>query len=107
MKKLNWNAFSDKPRLEVIDQVKDALSKNGGCIMNFNMFSDLALTLSVEVEEDQIIKLHNALDSILGISDLDEIQKIGDSKREWMVFINISFNQGKGNLKADIPAVPG
>ena len=107
MKKLNWNAFSDKPRLEVIDQVKDALSKNGGCIMNFNMFSDLALALSVEVEEDQIIKLHSALGSILKVSDLDWKQTIGNSKREWMVFINISFNQGKGNLKADIPAVPG
>ena len=107
MKKLNWNAFSDKPRLEVIDQVKDALSKNGGCIMNFNMFSDLALALSVEVEEDQIIKLHSALGSILKVSDLDWKQTIGNSKREWMVFINISFKQGKGNLKADIPAVPG
>ena len=48
-KKLNWNIYSGKPRLAVIDQIKDAISNNGGCIMNFNMFSDLALTLSVEV----------------------------------------------------------
>lgn len=75
--------------------------------MNFNMFSDLALTLNVEVEEDQILKLHNVLSSILVISDLDSERTIGDSKREWMLYINISFNQGKGNLKADIPAVSG
>jgi len=30
---------------------------------------------------------------------LDRTQKIGDLKREWIVFINISFNQGKRESK--------
>lgn len=39
--KLTWAAYSSKPRIEIIENIKDIISKNDGYIMNFNMFSDL------------------------------------------------------------------
>ena len=36
--------------------------------MNFNMFSDLAITLSIEIEENKIVKLHQSLTTIININ---------------------------------------
>ena len=53
-KKLSWQIFSNDDRNKVIEVIKNTISNSGGCIMNFNMFSDLALTLSIEIEENKI-----------------------------------------------------
>ena len=102
-KKLNWNAFSNDDRNKVIEAVKNTISNSDGCIMNFNMFSDLALTLSIEIEENKIQTLHRALSLVLNISEL-ELHEINlESKKEWLIFMNISFGRGKGELKQVIP----
>jgi len=105
--KLIWTAYSGKPRFEIIEKIKDIISKNDGYIMNFNMFSDLAITFSIEVPEDKIIELHNALNSILKISDIESEYVFNKSKREWLIFMNISFSKGTGELKIEMPEVPG
>ena len=53
-KKLSWELFSNTNRHEVIDAIKNIISDNDGCIMNFTSFSDLALGLSIEIEENKI-----------------------------------------------------
>lgn len=105
--KLIWTAYSSKPRIEIIESIKDIISKNDGYIMNFNMFSDLAITFSIEAPEDKIIELHNALNSILKISDIESEYVFQQSKKEWLIFMNISFSKGKGKLKIEMPEVPG
>lgn len=75
--------------------------------MNFNMFSDLALTLSVEVEENRIPELYNALSSTLRVSDFDAENIRTESTKEWLLFMNISFGGGEGKLKGEVPAIPG
>ena len=74
--------------------------------MNFNMFSDLAITFSIEIPENRIIELHNALKSILKISDIESKHAIAQSKKEWLIFMNISFSKGTGELKIEKPEVP-
>ena len=74
--------------------------------MNFNMFSDLAITFSIEIPENKIIELHNALKSILKISDIESKHAIPQSKKEWLIFMNISFSKGTGELKIEKPEVP-
>ena len=106
-KKLSWQAFSNSCRNEVIELVKNTISKNDGYIMNFNMFSDLAMSLSLEIEENKIANLHNSLKEILSLSELESETINSTSTKEWMIFINLSFNQGKGDLKFEIPSVPG
>jgi mRNA deadenylase 3'-5' endonuclease subunit Ccr4 len=104
---LNWQAYSSNNRNKVIDAVKGVISSSDGCIVNFNMFSDLAISISIEIEENGIEGLHQAFSSILNISDI-ELDKINiKSNKEWLVLLNISFNKGKGELKRNIPDVPG
>lgn len=105
--KLHWSGYTNTDRLMVIEQVKHTISDSGGCIVNFNMYSDLALSLTIEVEEDQIIPLHQQLRTILTVSDLSDGNIKPNSKEEWLLFVNISFGQGKGELKNEVPAVPG
>ena len=105
--RLIWTAYSSKPRIEIIENIKDIISKSDGYIMNFNMFSDLAITFSIEIPEHRIIELHNALDSILKISDISTEDVFNKSKKEWLIFMNISFSKGTGELKIKMPEVPG
>ena len=107
IKKVNWQAFSNHDRTSLIEEIKSTISANGGAIINFNMFSDLALNLSIEIEARDLIKLHSALSKILRISELDSSEIRMESKKEYYLFLNISFTKGKGNLKNLIPEVPG
>lgn len=106
-KKLNWRAFSSGNRHKVIGEVQDIISSNDGCIVNFNMFSDLALSLSIEIEECRIVNLYNALDTVINIEGFDDKNINKESKKELLLFMNLSFSQGSGKLKTDIPDVPG
>jgi hypothetical protein len=105
-KKLSWQAFSNGDRNTIIESVKNAISSNDGCIMNFNMFSDLALSLSIEIEAYKAKELYKSFSEILSIND-DENAINSESKKELLIFMNISFGKGKGTLKSQIPAVPG
>ena len=105
--KLNWEAFSSKDRNKVIEEVKNCISTHDGYILNFNLFSDLALSLSIEIEEKKIPALLKALSYVITIDDFISKKIKLDSKKEWLIFMNISFSQGKGVLKREIPSVPG
>jgi len=106
-KKLNWQAYTSGNRNKITDKIKDVISHNEGCILNFTQFSDLALSLSIEIEEQHIIQLHDALAEIITIDDLDQEQINQGSEREWILFLNISFSQGSGDMKIIVPTVPG
>ena len=106
-KALQWEAFSKGKRTVIIENIKSAISQNHGYIVNFNMFSDLALTLSVEIEERHIPKLHLALLSVIDVSKIDASNISPSSNKEWLIAINISFSQGTGTMKQDIPEAPG
>ncbi|MBV1888402.1 MAG: hypothetical protein KUG51_03855 [Urechidicola sp.] len=106
-KKLNWEVFSNKDRNTVIESVKSVIFSSDGCLVNFTMFSDLAIALSVEIEENKIITLYNAISNIVEISNFEKKEININSKKEWLIFINVSFSKGKGELKIELPAVPG
>ena len=106
-KKLSWELFSNDNRNEEIEAVKNAISNSGGCIMNFNMFSDLALTLIIEIEENKIQTMHRALSLVANILEFELYDLNIESKKEWLIFTNISFGRGKGELKQEIADMPG
>ena len=104
--KLNWEIISAGKRMEVIEQLKGVISKNDGYVIYFNTFSDLAMTLTIEIEAKNIRNLHQGLQEIVTISSSlsDEIKM---SEDEWWILLNVSFSKGEGNLTVDIPNVPG
>lgn len=97
--KLSWAAYSNSDRNKIIESVKTTISKNDGYIINFNMFSDLAMSISIEIEENKIQTLHKDLSLIVGISEIESDNFNLNSKKEWLIFMNISFGKGKGGLK--------
>ena len=105
--KLNWQLFSNQDRITAIEALKAIISKNDGYIVNFNLFSDLALSLTVEIEEQNISNLYSELETIISISESKPGNIDDDSKKDWWILMNVSFSKGKGNLKVEIPDVPG
>ena len=105
--KLNWQAFSSDDRNKIIAEIKECILGNDAYIVNFNLFSDYALSLSIEVSENQILPLYQALAKITTISEFDAESLSKHSKKEWLVFLNISFTNAQGKLKSIIPEVPG
>ena len=106
-KKLSWQAVSNNDRMEVIEVVKDLISAHDGCVMNFNMFSDVALSMSIELEENRVAGLHKELAAAVHLSELEATQVRADSTKECLIFLHVSFGTGKGTLKQVIPEIPG
>lgn len=106
-KKFKWEAFSERNRNRVIEEVKKAISNCDGYIINFNMFSDLAIHLSIEIAENQVAKLYASLANHIKISPEFQKDFASISSKECLISLNINFTLGTGNLKREIPAVPG
>ena len=104
--KLNWPASTNGDRYQEIEKVKMLISQHDGSIVHFNLFSDLALSLCIEIEEKRTAGLHEDLKDFLAISEI-ETKLDSNSIREWWVFMNISFAKGSGKLIKGIPYVPG
>jgi len=51
--------------------------------------------------------MHYDLSKIFKLSELDSNGVNNDSQKEWIISLNISFIKGEGNLKWEVPAVPG
>jgi len=49
IRKLFWEAYSNGDRNKTIDLVKEVILKNDGYLINYMMFSDLAISLRIEI----------------------------------------------------------
>lgn len=106
-KSQNWKGYTSENRMESIDKIKSIISNNEGYILNFNLFSDLAMSMSIEIEESRLSQLHDSLQTVLQMSELEYNTTHLKSSNESLIFLNISFGSGTGNMKIDIPKVPG
>lgn len=107
LNKINWVAYSNKERNAAINQVQHIIDTNDGYILNFNLFSDLALSLMIEIEESNIPNLYDELESILNFSSSKPKNINNKSKKSFWILMNLSFSKGNGNLTKEIPNVPG
>lgn len=107
IKKFNWEGFSNQERNKVIEDIKDRISVSDGYILNFQLYSDLALSLSIEIEEASIVTLYEKLAQVITLSPFDFQLIDSTSKKECLLFLNLSFAKGSGKLKIKIPSVPG
>ncbi len=107
MNKLNWKGYTAANRNESIEAIKGIVNDHHGSIMNFNMFSDLGINLSIEIAEQDIVGFHESLSKSITVSSLESDGINQNSTKDWLIFLNISFGQGTGELKIEIPEVPG
>ncbi len=104
MENIFWTLYTREERHIAINRIQNAVS-NYGDIVDFKFFSDISLSMKVEIKELNIDRLYHELKQIIGINDFDILNST--SKRERTVYLNITFGSGTGNLKIEEPSVPG
>lgn len=98
-----WSAIGHGGRIEVIQACEDIINKFG-FINEFKQFSDLALSMSIEVSPDKIRTLYESLKDNLRLDPFD-FKEVNENTKN--VFLNISFADGHGDLRVEVPQVPG
>lgn len=104
METIFWTGYSNNERHSIIDKIKSVVT-NYGNIVDFKFFSDMSLTMVIEIEELKIDKLYEELGEIIGIDKFDYLNSI--SKKEKTIYLTITFTKGTGNLLVAVPSVPG
>lgn len=104
MKNIFWTGYSNHERHFAINAIKSVVSKYGD-IVDIHLFSDITLTMTIELEEVNIDKLHAELGHVISIDNSEQMPLA--SKKERTVYLNVTFSKGTGDLIVDVPAVPG
>lgn len=104
MDNIFWTGYSNDQRHASINTIKTVATKYGD-IVDFKLFSDISLTMTIEVKEINVDKLYNKLADTIGMDKFDYLHST--SKKERTVYLNITFTKSTGNLIIETPAVPG
>jgi len=104
MDNIFWTGYSKDERHSSMGTIKKVIAKYGD-IVDFKLFSDISLTMVIEIEEFKIDKLYEELADNIGIDKFEYLNSI--SKKERTVYLNVTFTKGTGNLIIEVPSVPG
>lgn len=104
MDNIFWTGYSNDQRHASINTIKTVATKYGD-IVDFKLFSDISLTMTIEVKEINIDQLYNELANTIGMDKFEYLHST--SKKERTVYLNITFTKSTGNLIIETPAVPG
>ena len=100
--RLYLTAICNSNRTEAISILEACIQKYGS-IIDFSLFSDVSLALVIEISGENIPSMIQELESTLLFNEsLDPLQSTN-----YHVFLNVTFTLGTGNLKHQIPEVPG
>ena len=105
MRSIFWTGYCGQKRMIAIKEIEKIVSDSDGFIIDFKQFSDVSLSLNIEIEELYIDELFLALRSYMTLDDAEELNS--SSNRECTVWLNVTFTQGTGDLMIEIPTVPG
>jgi hypothetical protein len=104
MKQLFWTAYSNDERHLAITSIKDIVNQFGDMV-DYKFFSDISINMTIEIEEYKINAMHMALSKIVSIDGFEPIDS--KAKTERTIYMNVTFTKATGNLKIEVPEVPG
>ena len=104
MKIIFWKGYSKEKRHTSIDTIKNIVAKYGD-LVDFKFFSDISLTMVIEIEEFKIDNLYSELGKNIEIENFQYLNST--SMKERTVFLNITFSKSTGNLNIETPSIPG
>ena len=104
MEPIFWTGYSNQQRHIALGTIQNVISKYGD-VIDFKMFSDVSISLIIEVEESKTEILYQNLKDIIAIDGFKPINPV--SQRERTIYLNVNFTLGTGDLKIDVPSVPG
>ncbi len=101
---ITWKGFSSKERNIAIHEIEQIINIYAD-IIDFRFFSDMDVTLKIEISERKISDLYNKLGTYL---NLDHFQfETTNSDREFIIHLQLTFANATGNLTHTVPSVPG
>lgn len=113
MTALTLNIYTSRPRHEVLETVKSAVSKATGWIVAHQLFSNKAATIRAAIEKqhlndfiDYLVDHQLADDNMAVVQSLRQLHKAGDAM-EVTVACAMTFVHDEPDLKQPVPAVPG
>lgn len=104
MKRFYWTGYSNKQPNLAISEIEQIINHHG-FLVDFKRFSDISISLIIEIQEQKAVKLYNDLKNYMVLTDSDFISS--GSEEECTILFNITFTKGTGNLRIEIPSVPG
>ncbi len=104
MSSIYWTGICGKARNQAISDIS-AIINHHGYLTHFQLFSDVSLSMIIEIEERNVDALYEGLTKYLRIDDFVYINS--NSAKERTILFNITFTQGRGTLRIEVPAVPG
>jgi len=99
-----WEGFCSNDRIIAMSEIEKIISTYG-FILDFKQFSDISIAITIELEEANIQKLYFGLKNYLRLNDFETADSV--SRKERTVFLHVTFTKGTGDLRIEIPAVPG
>jgi hypothetical protein len=104
LKRFYWKGICSEDRLKGISLIRDQINKYG-FIIDYRFFSDISISMIIDIEERNIKSLYEDLIKLIKISDHHELTS--DSKTECEILFSITFTEGTGNMTFEVPSVPG
>jgi hypothetical protein len=96
MKKYYWTGISREDRTKTLHELTQVISRFG-TVINFLRYSDIALGITIEIEENNVAEFYFQLQ---GLMEMDGFTSpAGESNNEVFVLMNISFLTGTGDLE--------
>jgi hypothetical protein len=93
-----WKGICNKDRNLAISELTSIVDKYA-IILNFQRFSDISLSLMLELEECHLSNLQNDLKSLMTIDSDDAVST--ESRTTCVVFFNVTFTKATGNLEIE------
>jgi len=104
MNKYFLTGFCEKERLQAVSEIEKIIAEHG-FIIDFKMFSDISISIMLEIEERKIEALYDDLKNYMNMQDMKNMNSGSDN--ESLVLLNVTFTKGSGNLTIEVPSVPG
>jgi len=104
MKNIFWTGYCSGERHSTINIITNIVGKYGD-IVDFKLFSDISLSMMIEIEALKIDKLYSELADKIMMDEFEYMNTL--STKERTVYLNITFIRGSGDLIIEVPSVPG
>ena len=99
-----WQAVSNKSKIATLNSI-DPIIGNFGFITDFKQFSDISISLQIEIIDTKLQALYCQLKDCINIEKPKESTIEND--KEIILFLHISFKESTGDFRIETPAVPG
>lgn len=104
MKQFYWTGCTNKQPNLAISEIEQIINHHG-FIVDFKRFSDISISMIIEIQEQKTSLLYNELKQYMILNDPDSFASV--SEDDCTILFSITFTRGTGDLRIEIPSVPG